>query len=486
MSEQVQTKTEREIAQRLVVRGDLTLLGPAHLGNGDSGGSTDMPLLLDALERRPLLTGSSLAGALRAYLLTRSAGYAAAEQARDKNDPRSIVELLFGGAKGDAEGDQSPLIVDDALAQTIVPEIRDGVRIDACTRTAQEGFKFDAELLPPGTVFPLRFELLLSSEQQAERLAALALALEALELGAISIGGRKTRGFGRCTVAGWRVARFDLHNKAQLHEWLTLDEETHPALGSAAPRKTVQEWQAVFGQPAAQDARDLLLLTAQFKLASPILIRAELPLGDGDDQPDFVHLRDALDRPVLSGTSLAGALRARALRILNTLGQFQDAPDSLLNTLFGKDMQQHKQHPTASRLIVDEAVIANSTPLVQSRVSIDRFTGGALDTALFNEAPEVGGEVTLTLRIRNPQPAEIGLLLLLLKDLWLSDLRLGGASSIGRGQLQGHSASLTRRKDNQAHTVAELLQRADGTLAIEGDRAQLQGYVDALTQRKPE
>jgi len=91
MSEQPQSEPGRRIAQRLIVRGNLTLLSPAHLGNGDSGGSTDMPLLLDALEERPLLTGSSLAGALRAYLLARTDGYAQAQRLRGKASPRSIV-----------------------------------------------------------------------------------------------------------------------------------------------------------------------------------------------------------------------------------------------------------------------------------------------------------------------------------------------------------------------------------------------------------
>jgi len=377
-------------------------------------------------------------------------------------------------------------MLDDALAQPVVPEIRDGVRIDARTRTALEGFKFDAELLPPGTVFPLRFELLLERDQRATRLEALVLALQGLEAGAIRIGGRKTRGFGRCSVAGWRMALFDLHDKAQLQDWLTLDEATHPILAPAVPHKPVREWETLVGQPTPQDARELLSLTAHFQLASPLLIRAELPLGESDEQPDFVHLRDALGRPVLSGTSLAGALRARALRILNTLGQSQAAPDSLLNRLFGKDMQQHKQQPTASRLIVEEAIIVDSAPLVQNRVSIDRFTGGALDTALFSEAPQVGGAVTLTLHIRNPEPPEIGLLLLLLKDLWLSDLRLGGASSIGRGRLQGRSATLTRRQSNSDRLLAELAQHDDGTLKIEGDRVELEEYVRAVAQGRSE
>jgi CRISPR/Cas system CMR subunit Cmr4 (Cas7 group RAMP superfamily) len=462
------------ITRRLIITGDLELTTPTHLGNGDTEGSTDMPLLRDVLEERPLLTGTSLAGALRAYLLARVAGYCMQEQ----KGQTALVELLFGGAKGDEEGDQSPLIVDDSLGNPIIPEIRDGVRIDAKTRTAEDKFKYDGEFLPPGTTFPLRFELLLDDEQDAIRLTTLAHALEALEKGEIRIGARKTRGFGRCRVTGWRVALFDLRNTEQLLNWLTLDEATHPDLSLETPAKSVADWQHIFGKANLNDAREFFSISATFALAGPLLIRSEEPLTDGDHQPDFAHLRNGQGEPVISGTSLAGVLRARALRILNTLGKNQDAPDSLLNTLFGKDMQQHKEHPTASRLIVEEVVITESKPLVQNRVAIDRFTGGAFDTALFAETPQVGGEVELKFQIRNPNDGEIGLLLLLLKDLWTSDLPLGGTSSIGRGRLRGMKAELIRKCDSSEETWQ--IEQAGNKLIIEGDREKLEAFVKAL------
>ena len=91
----------RQLVKRLVITGTLVLETPAQFGNGDTDGATDMALLLDPLEGRSLLTGASLAGALRNYVR---------EQPHAQWDT-----ILFGGAKGDDEGAQSPLIVDDAL-----------------------------------------------------------------------------------------------------------------------------------------------------------------------------------------------------------------------------------------------------------------------------------------------------------------------------------------------------------------------------------
>ena len=45
---------------------------------------------------------------------------------------------------------------------------------------------------------------------------------------------------------------------------------------------------------------------------------------------------------------------------------------------------------SASRLLVDDSIVAGGQPLVQTRVGIDRFTGGALETRLFEEAPIYG------------------------------------------------------------------------------------------------
>lgn len=425
-------KQSREIAMRLVVTGTLVLTSPAHLGNGERGVHVDLPLLRDDREGLPLLQGSSLAGALRNYVLAYEQGFSQQEERGAKR----LAEMLFGGVKGDPEGEQSPLIIDDALANAAPVEIRDGVRIDHKTRTALPNFKYDLEVLPPGTTFPLRFELLLPEDTaEAEKLRrTLALALKGLQNGEIALGARKTRGYGRCTVTEWHVVTYDLRTSRQdLLAWVSAD---HPSWGYQ-PLQVSSKLEAPI---ESQDARKIFGIDATFELATPLLIRSEEPVYDGDHQPDVVQLRDGTGQPIISGTSLAGVLRARARRILATVSP--DQVQTMLDSLFGRDMYDRGDNiqPSASRLIVHEAQIEGGRTLVQNRVSIDRFTGGAYDTALFTEAPQVGGTVRLMLRIHNPSHAEKGLLLLLLKDLWTGDLPIGGTTSIGRGRLRGVAA----------------------------------------------
>jgi CRISPR/Cas system CMR subunit Cmr4 (Cas7 group RAMP superfamily) len=434
--------TSRKIRRRLVVEGELVFETPVHLGSGDSGDVVDLPVLRDALTGQPLLPGSALAGALRRSLQERTA------------DDR-VVSALFGAAT-DVEGGQSRLIVEDALAIAPGLEVRDGVRLDPKKRTAQDGGKFDLELWPAGTTFPLRCELLLDGASDDALLrAALATALGGLSDAERSIrfGVRKSRGFGQARVSRWRVSRYELQQAAGLLAWLAADE---PALAERFPAETAEgeDVARLLGITPFPDQRAFLTVEATFGLVGSLLIRGST--GTDDLGPDFVSLasrRAGAPEPILSGTSLAGALRARADRIARTLARRGPAAEELVTAIFGspapgvagsRSTQLH-----GSRLVVDEQVIFEGrTDLVQSRVAIDRFTGGAYPGALFSEQPVFARSatlVTMRLRLAQPQTHELGLLLLLLKDLWTGDLPLGGESAVGRGRLAGRRATIRWR-----------------------------------------
>ena len=209
------------------------------------------------------------------------------------------------------------------------------------------------------------------------------------------------------------------------------------------------------------DSRQWFRIEATFGLPGSLLIRSS---SGEPGSPDVVHLksdRQGQQQPIISGTSLAGAVRSRALRIANTvLGQ--DKAKTLVNEMFGPPMNEDEADttrtvsaagrlkPGGSRVVTEESIVQGGRDCVQSRVKIDRFTGGAFPTALFSEQPLFSNgqaQVTLSLTLRNPKETEIGLLLLVLKDLWTGDLPLGGQSSIGRGRLEGRHAVLTMQRD---------------------------------------
>ncbi|XWX04054.1 RAMP superfamily CRISPR-associated protein [Aggregatilineales bacterium SYSU G02658] len=435
----------RKVRERVVIEGRLVLQTPLHLGSGDDEGIT-MPLLRDARTGRPLLPGASLAGALRAYL----------------QDPQA-----FGGEKGDAVGIQSDVVVDDSVADDDNPiAIRDGVRIEPRTRTAANEALYRTEVWQAGTTFPLRIELIIREGQDAQRAKGeLAVALTALQRGAITLGKRKTRGYGRVKVSEWVVRHYDFSQLEHLLAWL--------GAGSPKEQKTDNLFGTLGGKPA-DFAKPAFELVARFKLKTSLLIRTS------DDATEMAHLTTGDNKPVLPGTSVAGALRARCQRILNTLRpNDQGSNEVFMNTLFGGEDMRPERGLRASKVIVAEHPIEGGTMnWVQNRVSIDRFTGGALETALFDQRPLFGSDqdgVCVELRIiRDPKDSEIGLILLALKDLWTGDLALGGEQSVGRGVLQGHSATLSYGEQKWT------LQANNGKLSVNGDQAVLEGYVRAL------
>jgi CRISPR/Cas system CSM-associated protein Csm3 (group 7 of RAMP superfamily) len=456
----------RSMTKRIVVSGTLKLTTPARLGNGDVEDLTDMPLARDPWEGRALLTGASIAGAARNYAREWLYGY---------GQDGAEVQDLFGDIRKRADqevSEESWLIVDDALAVDEGLELRDGVTIDPRTRTAEPGKLFDYELLEADTCFPLRFELTVTEQNEAALRRTLAAALTGFERGEIGLGARKRRGLGECRVPDWTVQVYDLTSRSGLIHWL------EGAAGVAQSGQSIAEKLGV--QDLPPDQRQCFVMEALFHLESSLLIRS----GSGDSKsPDMVHLKSKRDgqlQPIVSGTSLAGAIRARAARIANTVAP--DRAEEIINDLFGprfSDEGDRNKPKHASRVVVHESVIEQPIERVQSRVKIDRFTGGSYPGALFDQQPVFGGQKTqlrLKIEVCAPQPAEIGLLLQVLKDLWTGDLPLGGESSVGRGRLQGLEATLT---DGPQHTW--VFHQADGRLSFsEGTPAELEQHIAAL------
>jgi len=469
----------RQIVERWVIEAELVLLTPTHLGNGDSDRLVDMPLLLDEATEKALLPGTSLAGGLRNYIRERRHGFVPVTTKVDE-----VVEALFGAEKRNNKGPQSSLIVDDAVSEAPRIELRDGVRIESKWRTAKDKFKYDLQLLEAGTVFPLRMELMVSGavdENVQTVKQTLAVALHGLASGEITLGLRKRRGFGQCAVREWRVTQYDLHQKVDILAWITDD---YPAWGFKTNTQLGKEIDQLLGVSIVhwEDKRRYCHIDARFTLDSSLLIRAGF--GEQDRGPDMVHLHSyrpdegGQRHPILSGTSLAGALRHRAERILRAISMNENEVEQFIDRVFGPaDIQRSTERGKASRLLVKETVIHNPYELVQNRIRIDRFTGSVYESALFNEQPLFGVNDTLVavdLTLCDPQPGEVGMLLLLLKDLWTGDLPLGGEASIGRGRLRGVEAAIA--VDDRSYNLAA---DSAGRLSI-SDRTQLESYVTAL------
>jgi len=441
----------RPMAIRWVVTGEMRLETAAHLG-GEGDAAVDMVVLRDPKDGVPLLPGTSLAGALRGHLADVLGGYRSTEHKK--------VAELFGAARSDDAGSQSPLIVFDSLGtlpDNMAYEIRDGVAIDPATGTAETHKKFDFEILPAGTCFPIRVELILGDlKKESSLIGLLVAALDGLTEGDIALGMRRSRGLGTVRVHDWKAIRHDLTTCNGWLGWLTSDHEkpigdhvaghgsAAEAIQAACPTLTIEKF---------EDQRRRLLVDLELELTGDLLVRS--PATDAG-APDAVHLHSA-GKPVLPGTGLAGALRAQALRIARLVRERHNDADLWVDRIFGPRLQaedgdDQNKKAVASKLRIAESFIENGAERRQTRIAVDRFTGGVVQGALFDEQVQVGGNLKVRFDLREPTDAETGLLLLMLKDLLSGDIPIGGAVSVGRGVLLG--TALVRLPDGAAYKIA--------------------------------
>lgn len=441
-----QFENARDVKNRLLLEGTLELSSPCHLGGSDPDATSDQPLLRDG-DGRLFLAGTTLAGLLRSEL--------------EEMGLRDEAALLFGAAWGNPNGKQSRLLVSDApvLGEVAHPtELRDGVRIDAESGVAEERKKFDLELLPAGTRFHLRFQLELfgQQEQDASILRGVAASLAALEQGRIGLGARTRRGLGECTIASgedgkrWTLEHFQIATQEGLCAWIARgldglpgDWPRHPALAFGDAARLAEHWGLEIPQQ-----RD----TSEFTLRVCLRVDSSLLVGtqgfDANDA-DRVHLHRLRCNPaqgereaVIPGTSLAGVLRHRCLRIAATLadGDSEGRATKLVNELFGPSEIHSGKPGWASRLAVRETRLAGGQSLRHTRVRIDPWTGGAREKFLFTEDAYYGGDVVLDLRIKGAGDgsgegrAERALLLLAARDLATGDLAVGAEEGVGRGR----------------------------------------------------
>lgn len=421
----ITNECRRDIAARWTVTADLLLLTAAQIGS-EASPTCDSTFSRNA-NGLPVLYGTTLAGALRSHLTDIVAGYG-------NNSREHLVESLFGfGVKDD--GRESRLIFFDSVANTNLAAIRDGVGIDHATGTARDGAKYDRELLLPGATFPIRVDLIVPGElDENELIGALAIALNGLESSAISLGARRTRGLGAVAVKNVRAHRYDLGSINGCIDYAKSDYSTTPLEhkpGSTKVQEALADAWSSFQPPVlSEDKRKAITATLNIHVDSTLLIGSP---GSDASSPDKVHLTEA-GKNILSGTSIAGAIRAQLDRILRTVNLENSA--ARLSDLCGSPPDQRTGH-IASRLRVSETSVKNARSYQQHRIKVDRFTGGTIDTALFDEQPLVGGECSFTITVRNHESCEAALIVLLLRDLFDGLFTFGGGASIGRGKVTG-------------------------------------------------
>jgi hypothetical protein len=268
----------------------------------------------------------------------------------------------------------------------------------------------------------------------------------------VRLGARGRRGYGKCELQDLRAMRFALTNDREWLAWLATalqDDELPPGLPAHAdlPGAAATAW------PAGEDALAAAVKVMWGKTKLNV-IKAQLPIhfrggvliatpGGEAAGADTRHIRSG-GKPVLTGTALGGVLRQRAVRIGRAV--LGPCGDRAVEDLFGSPPPARGGHRApqplcASRLTAEEVAVDGTAPLQVTRVALDTFTQATIESALLEEVPEYGGTTVLELMARLPEGQReadrlAGLFVLLVKDLLLGDIPIGGTTGAGRGAME--------------------------------------------------
>lgn len=425
---------------RITVKGTLRLDAPLLIGEGASGearSDRDIHVLRNK-DGVPFIPGTSLAGALRSF--------ADAEDAFG-------AQLLFGtlaesGAekKGGDDQWQSAVSLYDVLLKDAVLGSRDGVSIDEVTRTAVLHGKYDYEIVESGACGAFYAEILLRGIHEGHwpRLKAMLERLRDLLCSGFHVGALTTKGFGRLRLEAMEIDGYDFQRSADVIAWLS------PKRGKASYHRTERDFaksltKRVYG---AED----FMIEADFALAGALIVRdyeEANQMREEGKAPDALMKKNPAGAYIIPGTSLKGVLRHRAAFILRTLGKEAAMADALMGPAPQRMQGMKQEERFRSRFVVEEAEVKGEA-YPQTRIRCDRFTGGTISSALFSTEPVWAADmaahaVTLRFGAKRAQAWEAGLCLLLLKDLWLGRIAIGGEKSVGRGSLMGLCAEIYYR-----------------------------------------
>jgi len=451
----------RQILKKWLISGTLKTLSPLIIGTGDQSDDIDIILQKDE-NANPYIPATSIAGSLRHSLF----------EEHDLQQDREAIRTIWGDTfriNGKDKTVKSAIYFSDAkINPNYTIELRDGIRIDPKTGLVADGAKFDHEALSKGAKFKFKIiieQTKLDDETIIKKMIYTMKFL--LESGEFSIGAMNTKGYGKVKLRKTHITVFDFRQKTDVISWLEGKEKTQyekdVATNGCYQKKTEND----------------LTIAINLKLKTSLLIRS---YSADPNAPDASYMTSQ-GQAVLPGSSVKGALRQRAEKIIHTLCQNESKTEKMIKSLFGTvDTDNQEGEKIKSRFYTKETYknINQEVDRIQARIKIDRFTGGTIKTALFDEMPlwpsDSDDLFTISYTIKNCKEWEAGLALLIMKDLMTGDLPIGGGKSIGRGIFIGDSAQINYK--NQDYHILQ-----STTVQIESDKkAQLEQYVTAFNK----
>ena len=394
---------------------------PLKVGSNASDFLQDSPIQKD-FNGLPMILGTSIAGVLR------------------KDFNKEKVVDIFGEENGSKVIFSNALLCKNAkneVCEELLLEKPDFLKlfetlpIREHTAITDKGVahahaKFDEELLYKGTRFKFSVEVLEDQESFEEILAILSSS-------SFRIGGGSSKGFGKLKVLEIKKESFVLesyenyssslnHTLQKPHTSKESDSQTH----TKYTLKITPEDFFIFGSGFGDKDADV---TPVYEYIIDYTIN-----GLGEKQI------------LMPASSIKGALAHRTTFHYNSLkGYSIEAKNgvSTLEAIFGSAKGSENKKGSKGKILISDCFMPNhNSTKIFDHVAIDRFTGGAIDSALFNEktiAKKDANDI-YTIKIllsKDIKSDELNAFELTLKDICNGMLSLGGMTTKGHGVFSG-------------------------------------------------
>ena len=438
---------------------------PIIIGSGAKNSITDAEILKD-VNGLPYIPGTSIAGVLRhsidEELAYKFFGFNVKEKPQDddkskdsddKYEPHGS-EIIFSEAK---------LLNDDGTAIDGLADCSDNIFLKKFDRlpkrnhvrltnrgVAADKGKFDEEVIYKGTRFAFEIEMVAKSDEGEEAEELLNEVLCQLSSATFRIGGGTRKGFGKVSPVEIKKMTFDLRKPDELEAYLRYSSKLSDS-------RTAWEIFKPSSQPTPYN-----IIQYELKLTPQDFFYFGSGLGDEDvdDTPVYEDIilwnagKGTFKKVLLiPATSLKGALSHRVAFHYNL--KWEKFADSLEDP----ELEKHcGVNNAAVRLlfggqdgdklrrgcVIFDDILSDVTPKekILNHVKIDRFTGGAMDGALFSEKVIDGKGLSFTTTITviddGQQKKEefddcISALEEAMNDIDNGTLPLGGGSGRGHG-----------------------------------------------------
>ena len=446
-------KKTTKYTHRHLVRCVIEAVSPLAVGSGESNVLTDALVAKDA-NGLPYIPATSIAGVVRGLMesgcseaerdgLENTFGYQTSASGKGSEVIFSEAKIL--GADGQVVDGLQPSLInnDEFLARYKQLPIRQHVRINSKGVTDNAG-KFDEQVVFAGTRFCFEIELL----SDAEKNCFMEDLLSTLFLKSFRLGGGTRSGYGEVKVVELKMSVLNLANPADLEAYLSKSSSLENRYWDAVPvyaqvSSTVKDKMIEY---------ELLLKPQDFVLFSS---------GFGDDEADMVPVTESKvvwsdkgrfknDLILVPASSVKGALSHRVAYHWNLAKGYYagdtnakvGSENPAVRSLFGYEDAANKVQVRGNVFLSDVFVDTPVRNKVLSHVSIDRFTGGARNGALFQEKTAFVSETQIRLSVAVLADAcedmEVkNALEAALRDICDSRLPLGGGVNRGNGLFAG-------------------------------------------------